>query len=74
MKSFKKAIEVSGLRNELSIHKCRHTYATYLLQGTKDLRYVQKQLGHADINMTSLYADILPEENGVLANKISREE
>jgi site-specific recombinase XerD len=74
MKSFKVAITTCGLRQSLSIHSCRHTYATFLLQGTGNLRYVQRQLGHSDITMTSLYADILPEENGPLANKISRDE
>lgn len=73
-KSFKVACKEAGLRSRLSIHSCRHTYATFLLHDTGNLRYVQKQLGHSDIGMTSLYADVLPEENGKLANKISREE
>jgi integrase len=74
MKSFKIAIQKTGLRSTLSIHKCRHTYATFLLQSTGNLRYVQKQLGHTDISMTSLYASILPEDNGRLANTIVRDE
>ena len=74
MKSFKQAIKAAGLREELSIHRCRHTYATFLLHDTGNLRYVQQQLGHSDISITSLYADILPEENGKLANKIVRDE
>lgn len=73
-KSFKQAVTAAGLRPGLSIHKCRHTYATYLLHDTGNLRYVQRQLGHAHISMTSLYADILPEANGTLANKIRRDE
>lgn len=68
--SFKKAMESAGLRSDLSIHSARHTYATLLLSRTGSLRYVQKQLGHASLNMTALYADILPEENGRLANMI----
>ena len=74
MKSFKKAIEVAGLPDRYSIHKARHTYATYLLHDTGNLRYVMQQLGHSDISMTALYANILPEENGHLANKIQRDE
>jgi integrase len=74
MKSFKQAVQVSGIRPELSIHNARHTYATFLLHDTGNLRYVQKQLGHSDIGMTALYADIMPEENGKLANKIVRDE
>lgn len=74
MKSFKIACMKAGLPARYSIHSCRHTYATFLLQSTGNLRYVQSQLGHADISMTSLYARILPEENGKLANSISRDE
>src|ERR1035437_2091932 len=74
MKSFKEAVHAAQLRDTISIHKCRHTYATYLLHDTGNLKYVQKQLGHSDIAMTSLYANILPEMNGTLANKISRDD
>ncbi|MFQ5964683.1 MAG: tyrosine-type recombinase/integrase [Candidatus Scalinduaceae bacterium] len=68
--SFKKAIEDSGLNPRYSIHSARHTYGTHLYHTTKNLRFVQKQLGHSNITMTSLYADILPSENGKLANLI----
>ena len=68
--SFKKAIVESGLNTKYSIHSARHTYGTHLYHTTKNLRYVQKQLGHSNITMTSLYADILPSENGKLANMI----
>jgi len=70
MKSFKRAIEESHLPLHFSIHSARHTYATFLLHTTNNLRYVQKQLGHSKISMTTLYADVLPSENGNLANKI----
>lgn len=68
--SFKKAAEKAGLPKYYSIHSSRHTYATLLLAKTKNIRFVQKQLGHASIAMTSLYADVLPEMNQNLANAI----
>lgn len=68
--SFKKAAEKAGLPKYYSIHSSRHTYATLLLAKTKNMRFVQKQLGHSSIAMTSLYADILPEMNQNLANAI----
>lgn len=73
-KSFKTAVKAAGIRPELSIHSCRHSYATYLLKSTGNLKYCQKQLGHSDISMTALYTDILPEDNTKLANTISRDE
>ena len=68
--SFKQAVKAAGLREDLTIHSARHTYATLLLEKTGNIRYVQKQLGHSSLNITSLYADILPEKNGILANMI----
>jgi site-specific recombinase XerD len=73
MMSFKRAVKEAGLPEHYSIHSARHTYATYLLHNTQDLRYVQKQLGHSNINTTALYADVLPEQNGKLANLIEQD-
>lgn len=72
--SFDQARQRAGLRKGLSIHSARHTFATLLFKSTGNLKFVQKQLGHASLNMTSLYADILPEENHKLANKILDDE
>lgn len=69
--SFKKALEKAGLSKNFSIHSCRHTFATFLLKDTNNLRYVQKQLGHENIAHTALYADLLPEFNQALADKLS---
>jgi integrase len=68
--SFKKALEKAGISKRYSIHSSRHTYATMLLAKTKNIRFTQKQLGHASIAMTSLYADVLPEMNQALAEAI----
>ena len=69
--SFRKAVEAARLSRRYSIHAARHTYATLLLARTNNLRFVQKQLGHASLNMTSLYADVLPEANQDLANSMA---
>lgn len=68
--SFKQVLMASKLPSHYSIHSCRHTYATMLLAKTSNIRFVQKQLGHASINMTAHYADVLPEMNQALANAI----
>ncbi len=63
---FETAVKGAGLPR-YSIHACRHSFGTYLYQKTKNLRMVQKQLGHASIATTQVYADVPPEEmsNGV---------
>lgn len=70
--SFKKACKEAKLPSHYSIHSSRHTYATFLLAKTKNIKFVQKQLGHASITMTALYAHVLPEENQSLAEMILR--
>ena len=65
---WREAIKRSGLPKELSIHSARHTIAVYLLKKTGNLRFVQKQLGHASPATTAnMYADISFEDmkNGV---------
>ena len=42
----------------LSPHKCRHTYATYLLRGGVDLRSVQLALGHSTTLTTENYTHV----------------
>ena len=45
--------------DEMSIHSARHSMAVHLLKKTRNLRQVQKQLGHASPATTAnMYADI----------------
>jgi site-specific recombinase XerD len=60
-KHFKSALKVSGLSESYSIHSARHSYATVLYAQTKDLRLIQKQLGHSSVTTTSVYADCTKE-------------
>ncbi len=65
---WKRAVRDADLPKELSIHCARHTLATHLLRKTKNLRQVQKQLGHASPATTAnMYADVTFDEmkNGV---------
>ena len=64
---FKTCLAAANLPPYYSIHACRHSYGTYLYQKTKDLRMVQKQLGHASITTKTVYADVTIQDtlNGV---------
>lgn len=72
--AFKESLKESGLPNYYSIHSLRHSYGTYLYQRTKELRLVQKQLGHSSIATTTIYADVTVEQtldavNGLFEDK-----
>ena len=45
-----------------SVHALRHSYAVELYRREKDLRAVQKQLGHSSIQTTQIYADVTKED------------
>jgi site-specific recombinase XerD len=43
-------------------HTLRHTFATRLYRETKNIRLVQKALGHSDLSTTMIYTHIVDEE------------
>lgn len=68
--SFRKAAEAANLSGSYSLRNARHSYSAFLLASTGDLRYVQRQLGHASQSMTMLYRDVTPQINPELAEAL----
>ncbi len=59
-KTFRRCAEKAGLPDRYSFHSMRHTYACRLYKVSGyNLRLVQKQLGHASIKTTQIYADVM---------------
>lgn len=46
-----------------SVHHCRHTYASHLYKSSgRDLRLVQRQLGHSSVRTTEVYAHVFDKD------------
>ncbi len=46
----------------ISPHTLRHTFATELYRNTKNIRLVQKALGHSELSTTMIYTHIVDDE------------
>jgi len=62
-KAFKHALAKAGIRKRASCNSLRHSFAVHLLEKGIDIKHVQRLLGHARTETTSIYKRLVSNES-----------
>jgi len=55
---FEKARDKAGIKEDVTVHSLRHSFATHMLESGVDLRYIQELLGHKHSKTTEIYTRV----------------
>ena len=63
----------AGIKNHITPHMFRHSFATLLLEEGVDIRYIQHLLGHSSIMTTQIYTHVAgKKQRDILSEKHPR--
>ena len=64
----RKSAKKAGIKKNVTPHTLRHSFATHLLEGGADIRYIQALLGHKNLQTTQIYTHVANRDIKKLAN------
>jgi integrase/recombinase XerD len=68
----KSAAKKAGIKKNVSAHKLRHSFATHLLEGGTNIRFIQELLGHSNLSTTQIYTHVSTAELKKIENPLDR--
>jgi len=63
-RAVRQAVRDVGIKQPVSCHTFRHSFATHLLEEGYDIRTIQELLGHRDVKTTMIYTHVLNRAGG----------
>lgn len=69
-KFIKRLIKNAEINKHITFHCARHTFATLAISSGIDIYTLSKLLGHSDVKVTQIYANLLDEEKDNAVDKL----